>query len=282
MLLFRRRNLSGLSSPCMVLLMSLSLCACGSKEPTEDEESSQEASEENSEEESEENSEEDSKEDDKDGSEDEESEGSKEASEEDAESEEPSVPEPEDDELPGSTGQGPDQGTGTQGDGGKDSTGDPKDTDPTDYCKGVTEWDPAWTKLEDEILEQVNAFRAKGADCKSAGKFEPAGPVTLDVKLRCAARVHSKDMGDRNFFDHMNPDQESPFARMKKAGFVGRTAGENIAAGNQASKATMDQWIGSDGHCSNMMNPAFTKLGVGYYPKPGSTYRHYWTQNFGG
>jgi uncharacterized protein YkwD len=41
----------------------------------------------------------------------------------------------------------------------------------------------------------------------------------------------------------------------------------------------MDQWMGSDGHCANIMNPSFTEIGVGYYP--GGQWGHLWTQNFG-
>lgn len=174
-------------------------------------------------------------------------------------------------------------GTEPTGDTSSDgSSSDSTEENLNDYCKDVIKWDPAWTKLEDEILKLVNEFRAKGGDCGLRGKFKATGPVTLDAKLRCAARVHSKDMGDKNYFEHMNKEGESPFVRIKKAGFQGRTSGENIAAGNVTAQATMDQWIKSDGHCANMMNPKFTKLGVGYYPKPSAQYRHYWTQNFGG
>lgn len=175
-----------------------------------------------------------------------------------------------------------------KGDVPEDSSNSDGERDPSgdealsDYCKDVSKWEPAWIKLEDEILKLVNEFRAKGADCKSAGKFEPAGPVTFDTNLRCAARLHSKDMGEKNYFAHTNKERESPLDRIEKSGFKGLTAGENIAAGNADAQATMQQWIGSDSHCSNMMNPKFTKLGVGYYPKSGSMYRHYWTQNFGG
>lgn len=162
----------------------------------------------------------------------------------------------------------------------KDTTG--SGIEPSDYCKDVAKWDPEWVKLEDEILRLVNEIRAKGAECGKEGSFEATTPVKLDEKLRCAARVHSKDMGERNFFAHLSPDGETPFHRIAKAGYKGGAQGENIAAGGTTAEGTMKQWIDSDGHCANLMNPSFKFLGVGYYPKPGSTYRYYWTQNFGG
>jgi uncharacterized protein YkwD len=97
--------------------------------------------------------------------------------------------------------------------------------------------------------------------------------------LRCSARVHSKDMNDRNFFDHTNPSGEAPWDRMEQAGYSYSNAGENIAGGNSTAAATMQQWMDSDGHCANIMNPNFTEIGVGYYP--GGQWGHLWTQNFG-
>ena len=168
------------------------------------------------------------------------------------------------------------------GDPGDDSGDPPPPSDEVPdnaYCSGVADWNSAHTQLENEILEIVNQRRAEGANCGSAGSFGPAGPLTMNPALRCAARVHSKDMVDRNFFDHTNPSGESPFQRMAEAGYNYSTAGENIAAGNSTAAATMDQWMNSDGHCGNIMNPAFTELGVGYYP--GGQYGHMWTQVFG-
>ncbi len=176
----------------------------------------------------------------------------------------------------------PDDDSGDPDDDSGDSGDPPPPSDEVPdnaYCSGVADWSDAHTQLENQILEIVNQRRAAGANCGSAGSFGPAGPLTMAPALRCAARVHSQDMVDRNFFDHTNPSGESPFQRMAEAGYNYSTAGENIAAGNSTAAATMDQWMNSDGHCGNIMNPAFTELGVGYYP--GGQYGHMWTQVFG-
>ena len=91
--------------------------------------------------------------------------------------------------------------------------------------------------------------------------------------------MHSKDMYDRDFFDHTNPDGELPWDRMDRAGYNWSAAGENIAAGNPTAAATVQQWMESDGHCANIMSADFTELGVGYYP--GGEWGHMWTQVFG-
>lgn len=175
---------------------------------------------------------------------------------------------------------------GDDDDGGLDDAGDdgepPADAEvPSDipYCTEVAGWDPSWSQFEAEVLQLVNEFRATGYNCGSAGSFGPAGPLTMQPNLRCAARIHSKDMDERSFFDHTNPSGESPFDRMGLAGYSYFTAGENIAGGSPDAAGTMDQWMNSDGHCSNIMNPDFTEIGVGYYP--GGQWGTLWTQAFG-
>jgi len=172
---------------------------------------------------------------------------------------------------------------GGMDDGGMDD-GEPPANDPevpdNAYCTNVTSWDQGWSQLEQDVLDLVNEVRATGYNCGSGGNFGPAGPLTMQPNLRCAARVHSKDMDERNFFDHTNPSGESPFDRMGMAGYSFSTAGENIAGGSPDAAGTMDQWLNSSGHCANIMNPSFTEIGVGYHP--GGNWGTLWTQKFGG
>jgi len=39
--------------------------------------------------------------------------------------------------------------------------------------------------------------------------------------------------------------------------------------------------MASTGYCNNIMNGTFKHLGLGYDYRAGSTYSHYWTQDFG-
>jgi uncharacterized protein YkwD len=149
-----------------------------------------------------------------------------------------------------------------------------------DYCNEVQTWDLLAAEKEEEILRLTNEKRAQGADCGSAGSFPKAEPLSMNPHLRCAARKHSLDMVNRNYFDHVNPDGEDPGARIKKAGLRGVSWGENIAAGFPGAGATIEQWMESDGHCANVMRPEFRTLGVGY--AKGGEWGHLWTQNFGG
>ncbi|HZI08492.1 MAG TPA: CAP domain-containing protein, partial [Archangium sp.] len=70
--------------------------------------------------------------------------------------------------------------------------------------------------------------------------------------------------------------------RITSAGYTYRYAGENIGAGYSTPSAAVTGWMNSTGHCNNIMSPNYKHLGVGYYYRAsGSTYAHYWTQDFG-
>jgi uncharacterized protein YkwD len=148
-----------------------------------------------------------------------------------------------------------------------------------EYCADAADWDPAWADLEEQVLAIVNDVRREGRSCGAAGDFRPTDALVMNPSLRCAARKHSADMAARNFFDHDNPSGESPWDRIAQAEYGPySTAGENIAAGSPDAAGTMMQWLDSDGHCSNIMNPGFAEIGVGY--SPGGEYGHLWTQDF--
>ena len=143
------------------------------------------------------------------------------------------------------------------------------------YCAAVSPWPKGSADFEDEVFRLVNIARAAGADCGSAGSFDPAATLAENAALRCAARNHSLDMVTRNFFSHTNPDGEGSRERLDQAGYGGFTWGENIAFGQTSPAQVVDGWMRSSGHCANIMNPNFTEIGIGHDPS------NQWTQNFG-
>lgn len=151
----------------------------------------------------------------------------------------------------------------------------------TDGGNAGDEWPSEWASKEVQVLELVNSRRTSGATC--GGVRHPAvAPLQMNVQLREAARAHSEDMGRQGYFSHTGKDGSTPFQRIARAGYTGMPQGENIAAGNSSAEATVAQWMGSVGHCSNIMKAEFKSLGVGYAFASGSRYGHYWTQTFGG
>lgn len=140
--------------------------------------------------------------------------------------------------------------------------------------------DRAASADELEILRLTNEARARGATCGTVPQA-PAPALRWNDQLAHAARNHALDLGKRSYFDHTTPEGVKFSDRITGAGYVWRTAGENIAAGQPSPAAVVDAWLRSPGHCTNLMNPAFTEMGVGGVRVDGSPYGLYWGQNFG-
>ncbi|MBA2664791.1 MAG: hypothetical protein H0U74_21060 [Bradymonadaceae bacterium] len=96
-------------------------------------------------------------------------------------------------------------------------------------------------------------------------------PLQCDLRLVWVARAHSKDMKDKNYFDHVGPDGQDPFTRMKARGLSFNRAAENIALTPNMAFAHRG-WMDSPGHRKNILTPEITHgaLGIvrseqGYY-----------------
>ncbi len=89
-------------------------------------------------------------------------------------------------------------------------------------------------------------------------------------------------MARNNYFSHSDRDGSNPAQRVERAGYRHRATGENIAAGGQMkAEDAVAGWIKSPGHCANLMNPAYSEMGVAFAVNPRSEMGVYWTQAFG-
>ncbi|MGC4766567.1 CAP domain-containing protein [Micromonospora sp. DT46] len=117
-----------------------------------------------------------------------------------------------------------------------------------------------------QVVALVNAERAK-AGC---------GAVSVDDKLTTAAQRHSQDQADHRNMSHTGSDGSNVGTRLDRVGYSWRTYGENVAWNQKTPAAVMDAWMNSSGHRANILNCAFTEIGVGVANSNGP----YWTQVF--
>lgn len=127
-----------------------------------------------------------------------------------------------------------------------------------------------------EVLELVNEERSERG----------LNPLELDNQLTNIAEDHSQSMANNDFFGHQDPtDGSSPQDRIDEGGYEWSRWAENVAAGYGTPEDVMEGWMNSPGHRSNILNPNFTEIGIGYeflVDDTGSVnYNHYWTQVFG-
>ena len=157
------------------------------------------------------------------------------------------------------------------------------------------------TLLEQLSLERINRARLRpGEEATASGILVDEGipgqlnttakqPVALNAMLITAARTHSQDMLDRDYFEHNTPEGQSPFERMQAAGYAFTTAGENLAwrgttgvldetntVEQQHTDLFVDTGIAGRGHRVTMLNNDYREVGIGIlrgsYTQSGTNY----------
>lgn len=118
----------------------------------------------------------------------------------------------------------------------------------------------------EQVVDLVNGERAKAG----------LAAVTLDKEIEAAALVRAKEI--ETSFSHTRPNGSSFSTALTERGITYRGSGENIAWGQRSPQDVMNSWMNSDGHRANILNPKFTKMGVGYYQNASG--RNHWTQLF--
>jgi len=111
------------------------------------------------------------------------------------------------------------------------------------------------------MLNEINRLRA----------VEGLGPLTLSPELSAVCRRHSKDMAERDYFSHLDPDGLDANDRVRQAGLsclvsenIGVYRTDRIPMGRIISDL-MDSFYKSELHRANMLNPYLTHVGIGFY-----------------
>jgi uncharacterized protein YkwD len=113
----------------------------------------------------------------------------------------------------------------------------------------------------------VNQVRSQARMC-GAVSFPAAPPLTWDARLEEAARVQSSYQLQINTMTHTGAGGSDGGQRITAAGFSWNAWGENVGWNYPNAAAMLQGWVDSPGHCHNLMEPIFTKLGwsrVGAY-----------------
>ncbi|MDD1719143.1 MAG: CAP domain-containing protein [Methanoregulaceae archaeon] len=119
-------------------------------------------------------------------------------------------------------------------------------------------------------LTRVDAAIAKYTNIERTARGLAA--LAWDSDLARVAVANSRDMRDRHYFSHVNPDGHDVFWRLGNAGYSWKEAGENIAfsARYQADadpdtvgRALVRVWMESLSHRENILAPYYTRTGIG-------------------
>ncbi|MCM1082383.1 MAG: CAP domain-containing protein [Clostridium sp.] len=103
-----------------------------------------------------------------------------------------------------------------------------------------------------DLIAEVNRYRS------SYGLSALSESSSLDY----AASVRCQELPVS--MSHTRPDGRSCSTVYAELGIYPSIWGENLAAGYYTSTGTASDWMSSDGHRANILNPAFTKCGVAH------------------
>lgn len=130
------------------------------------------------------------------------------------------------------------------------------------------------------VLALVNDARKHERRC-GRKKMSATHALTPSAALTRAAAAHAADMAKNGFMGHRGSDGSEAGERVRRAGYVWRSVGENVAAGQPDAEAVVKAWLESPGHCTNIMGPQFTQMGVAFALAPRSELRILWAQELG-
>lgn len=137
------------------------------------------------------------------------------------------------------------------------------------YRTYMTFTDEILRAAEQEVYEMTNAYR----------NYMGKALFKQEDRATAAARKHSEDMANNNYFQHNSLDGSKFSARLTAEGISWSGAGENICAGAGDAINMVIGWIGSSGHRKGMLTD-FKYIGVGAAYSSSADYGIYCTQDF--
>ncbi|UOQ47981.1 CAP domain-containing protein [Gracilibacillus caseinilyticus] len=117
--------------------------------------------------------------------------------------------------------------------------------------------------MEQQIFDLTNIIR----------QHHQLSTLEWDEHAAVAAKTHSKDMQEENYFSHYSLNGDGLKERLVDADAYYLSAGENIAAHYVDAPAVIHGWLNSEGHRDALLKEEYTHLGVGVY-------QSFYTQNF--
>jgi len=127
----------------------------------------------------------------------------------------------------------------------------PADNDPEPEQPPV-ETPTGLTAEEQQLLNYINQERAKVG----------AGPVTVDPELVRVARLRADKLVELGTYEHNIPGYGTAGQQLTKEGYKYAYLGENLAAAGSVYQAHANL-MRSSGHKAIMLDPKFSKVGVG-------------------
>lgn len=121
------------------------------------------------------------------------------------------------------------------------------------YSTEYNQLDNEFTLEErDQLYDLVNNYRSK----------LNLNPFKKNTQLKESASLKLKDMFDKQYWSHNNPEGKPPAFFVAQAKYNYSHLGENLAESYFNPKDIIDAWIKSPSHNENLIRPDFDETGI--------------------
>lgn len=103
-----------------------------------------------------------------------------------------------------------------------------------------------------EVINLVNASRSQAG----------LPPLKANEILSEVAREKAQDMLTKQYFAHTSPQNKTPWSFLRENNYVYVAAGENLAIDFPTAEEAHQSLLGSPSHRENILNKAYTEIGV--------------------
>ena len=127
---------------------------------------------------------------------------------------------------------------------------------------------------EAAVLAALNTLRAQPQACGER-VWPAAAALRASPLLEQSARRYAMELAARDRLEHVGAGGTTLRTRLREAGYLMKSAGENLAGGPETLDEAMAQWLASPAHCENLMASDFQEFGLACVAGPGKLQR-YW------
>ncbi len=120
------------------------------------------------------------------------------------------------------------------------------------------------SQTDDHLLDYANEVLLLVNDIRTD---EGLNPLSLNSELSAAATERAVECLYN--FNHTRPDGSSCFTVLDEHSIKYWSAGENIARGQRTPEEVVSDWMASEGHRENILDPEFQYIGVGVAEEDG-------------
>jgi uncharacterized protein YkwD len=127
-------------------------------------------------------------------------------------------------------------------------------------------------------VQHINALRQAGDLC---GVSDAAPPLVWQPRLEASATAQASDLAVRDTVEHVDAQNRPLEARLRAVGYRFKSGAENVAAGQTDVDAAIAGWVASRSHCTELMQPRYTEIGLACVERKDSTYGRFWVLHLG-